>query len=588
MEWEHYFEPHILNRGYDYFKDELIELDVTQNDYYKGIAYGTDEYEVTVHFKDNDLEMACSCPYAIDHNCKHMAALLYEIETFEMKRPAEKKNVSKQVKEDYIDRLDVRVLREFVKRVTQDCGQWYVYLKHVNHHMQFELSDINFADTHNDAEVYAENDRYIHFHTPSQLIKYYANYYQYKQFPKFHKLMNDYREQKKFHEKHNQKHALFIFPEKVAMPKCYVKAMGQYGFTTEKMELYHLKTMPKTKLTDIDIKQVSHNDDIFKDFLEVCREGELEYGEEFADLKQRTHERDLDDDNILQLVAYKHGFPAGKVEAIESEYYIELDDFYVLDAMRKQGIGTALQQAVWQYANNLGKQVILIADGNDSPREMYQKQGYVLVSERYELLRVPMKVMNLVETRKEMDYDEDRYKGSLEKGKFARNLLTPPFEIIGESISKREALIYFIQTLKKQHCNVQYELCHDLFVALLRVYVYKEQIYREFSNKIVMEIPKVKIVQEELDFELSDLEELLACLHVEGLDFKVEFMKEVNRLNVLLDKEIGVVTTLIECLEDDFVALISSYVKYHYANGKVFNSRRRMLGIMLGHFELEK
>ncbi|WP_414047705.1 GNAT family N-acetyltransferase [Macrococcus equi] len=248
---------------------------------------------------------------------------------------------------------------------------------------------ISFKDTKVDADLFSENERYIHYHTPSQLIKYYANYYEYKQMPDIATFLKDYETQKTFHEKHGQKHALFIFPENQTLDSKLIEQASLLGFTLEKMELYLLSEQPKTRDSEIEVQQVINDDDVFIDFLEVCREGELEYGEAFADLKEETHKRDLSDDTVLQFVGYQHGFPAGKVEAIESERLIEIDDFYVLDAMRKQGVGTTLQQAVWRYAKQRGKQVILIADGNDSPREMYQRQGYVLVSERYELLRKP-------------------------------------------------------------------------------------------------------------------------------------------------------------------------------------------------------
>lgn len=254
--------------------------------------------------------------------------------------------------------------------------------------------NISFADTYNDADIYDDNQRYTHYHTPTQLIKYYANYFHYKVMPDVETFIADYDQQKSFHALHGQQHALFIFPENKVLDENLMDKAKSLGFTVEKMELYVLKEMPQSKDTEIVVVQVVNDDDVLTDFLEICREGDLEYGVEFADLKEKTHRRDLLDEKILQFTGYLHGFPAGKVEAIESDSLIELDDFYVLDAMRKQGVGTALQQAVWHYAKKVGKQVILIADGHDSPREMYQRQGYTLVSERFELLSVPSENVN--------------------------------------------------------------------------------------------------------------------------------------------------------------------------------------------------
>lgn len=245
---------------------------------------------------------------------------------------------------------------------------------------------ISFKDTHNDAEVYDENNRYIHFHTPSQLIKYYANYFEYKVMPSLADFEKDLHEPEAFHLKHNQHHGLFIFPEIYEIPEDILNFAFEKGYKLEKMELYELCDSPHTKEgNQIECKDVG-DDQTFKDFLETCRIGELEFGEAFADLKAQVHERDRYDPSILQIVGYLDG-PAGKIEAIISDRFIEIDDFYVLEDKRSKGVGSALQRAVFEYAED--KQVILIADGNDTARDMYVKQGYVKVSERYELLKEP-------------------------------------------------------------------------------------------------------------------------------------------------------------------------------------------------------
>lgn len=243
---------------------------------------------------------------------------------------------------------------------------------------------VTFDATYNDSEIYKVNERLTHFHTPSQLIKYYANYYEYHQMPTLEQFLEDEQAQRAFHMERGQKHLLFIFPENKQLPEELLD-YAKKDYELCKMELYQLSKGTSSQIDDnISYKMVTEDDVIFKDFLEVCREGELEYGEDFVHLKEKTHLRDLDNPMILQLVGYMDNVPVGKIEAIVSESFIEIDDFYVKKAYRSKGVGLALQQAVWQFARN--KTVILIADGNDTPREMYQKQGYEKVSERYELL----------------------------------------------------------------------------------------------------------------------------------------------------------------------------------------------------------
>ncbi|TDM02306.1 GNAT family N-acetyltransferase [Macrococcus carouselicus] len=242
---------------------------------------------------------------------------------------------------------------------------------------------VSFKDTKQEGEFYQDYGRFVHYHTPSQLIRYYSNFFLYDEVPDLATFKADEKLQSDFHEARGQHHLLFIFPDNVELPHDLMLYAESASYKLEKMELYRTDNLTLKKRSG-DVKVVSENDEIFADFLKVCRAGELEYGEEFADLKEEMHTRDLEDDSIIQLVAYHEDQPVGKLEAIINESIIELDDFYVLEGFRGLGIGSALQQQVLTF----GKSLLLIADGNDTPREMYERQGYRKISERYELLKV--------------------------------------------------------------------------------------------------------------------------------------------------------------------------------------------------------
>lgn len=80
MEWETYFQKRILDRGYDYYFDERVEDLRINSNRIKAVVNGTDFYHVEIKLNGNQIiGMSCDCPYAQDgHNCKHMAAVLYE------------------------------------------------------------------------------------------------------------------------------------------------------------------------------------------------------------------------------------------------------------------------------------------------------------------------------------------------------------------------------------------------------------------------------------------------------------------------------------------------------------------------------
>ena len=82
MDWEYLFSSRVLERGYQYYKTGAVfELEKTSTGY-SAYVEGTYDYLVEIDFSNGEIEsMSCSCPYADDGNhCKHMAAVLYELE----------------------------------------------------------------------------------------------------------------------------------------------------------------------------------------------------------------------------------------------------------------------------------------------------------------------------------------------------------------------------------------------------------------------------------------------------------------------------------------------------------------------------
>lgn len=83
--WQDWFQPHILERGRDYFDEGRVsELEYTE-DRYTAFVEGTEVYEVEILLNRGIVEdMLCDCPYAEDGNtCKHMAAVLFAVDADE-------------------------------------------------------------------------------------------------------------------------------------------------------------------------------------------------------------------------------------------------------------------------------------------------------------------------------------------------------------------------------------------------------------------------------------------------------------------------------------------------------------------------
>lgn len=103
---------------------------------------------------------------------------------------------------------------------------------------------------------------------------------------------------------------------------------------------------------------------------------DLAYGQNFADEKQLYYELCFCEPNIYQIGALKNGKIIGAMTAIETKDYIEIDNFSVSADLQCLGIGSSMQQFIMNFAVQKNKSVILVADADDTPLEMYLKQGY--------------------------------------------------------------------------------------------------------------------------------------------------------------------------------------------------------------------
>lgn len=121
-DWKDLFQEHILDRGESYYFDgAVLELHKTEQGYH-GVVEGTEDYEVDIEMEGGRIcEMYCSCPYAEGgNNCKHMAAVLFEIEEQSEEDILTEETCQddqEQEVEEIIERIPEEELRSFVKGI---------------------------------------------------------------------------------------------------------------------------------------------------------------------------------------------------------------------------------------------------------------------------------------------------------------------------------------------------------------------------------------------------------------------------------------------------------------------------------------
>ena len=157
--WREFFANHILERGYQYYKDGAVLLLEQSDAIIEAEVVGTDLYDVAIYLGlDGTVDsMTCTCPYAEDGNyCKHMAAVLYAVEAdgVKVKKTKKRKQGSTNSKEkqekteeskiaQMVNRAEEHVVRNFLATVLEQ--------------------DANLADVFERILTYSETDMDLEF-----------------------------------------------------------------------------------------------------------------------------------------------------------------------------------------------------------------------------------------------------------------------------------------------------------------------------------------------------------------------------------------------------------------------------------------
>ena len=108
--FEAYIDEKILARGLNYYQNKQVgEPESLRNNTYTAEVYGTETYDVTLKIdKDELTESVCNCPYDLGPICKHIVAVLFELQGDKIdvevmaKKPKKKRAKSKKAQLDEV------------------------------------------------------------------------------------------------------------------------------------------------------------------------------------------------------------------------------------------------------------------------------------------------------------------------------------------------------------------------------------------------------------------------------------------------------------------------------------------------------
>lgn len=242
-------------------------------------------------------------------------------------------------------------------------------------------------DIHKEGEVVLDTARFRHYHDPKMLSRYDSNFIAFKEMPNKKEFSDTEKYLQEYHVARGQKHVKFVFPPNEKLDDSLLTNLSSEGYDTGFTELYKInpRDFPGYEMQkEIEIAHVGANQ--LEDFLTLNYQQDLVFGSAFASMKQENNRSHFKDSAFGQVIAYYNGVPAGGLVAILKEQTVEIDGLFVLPEFQRKQIAAHLQQFVMKSFPE--KTVILLADGEDTPREMYKKQNYEYVSFQYETVKV--------------------------------------------------------------------------------------------------------------------------------------------------------------------------------------------------------
>lgn len=179
---------------------------------------------------------------------------------------------------------------------------------------------------------------------------------------------------------------VFYFPENEFLSKQWLDVIQQHGFELGLLELYAIEGEELSQLPQnnhVIIQQVTEQN--IDDYVLVHNYFALPFGKQYAKESVKQIKECYLTDAKNRLIAYLGEAPVGIVDLIFTSHTVEIDGLGVIEKYRHNAIGSSIQAHVGKLAET--KPVILVADGEDTAKDMYLKQGYTYLSYRYQILK---------------------------------------------------------------------------------------------------------------------------------------------------------------------------------------------------------
>ncbi|QLK86651.1 GNAT family N-acetyltransferase [Staphylococcus sp. 17KM0847] len=242
-------------------------------------------------------------------------------------------------------------------------------------------------DIYTEGILIEDNIRYKQYLTPERPLKFDANKWCYKKMPDLLTFKDDMIQQQSLHQAQGSTHLNFEFPQDVKPSIELIQYLRAQNFNLGCVELYMIEAETLRELTTQTIHMKRMTSATIKDYFTVFRPLSMAYGEDYLveTLKYLQTVVEMPEHSIEYYIAYEKNEPVGIVNVISTERHVEIDGFAVAESHQRQGIGSRMQAEIGRLAGQ--RPVILVADAEDTAKDMYVNQGYVYQCFQYSALR---------------------------------------------------------------------------------------------------------------------------------------------------------------------------------------------------------
>jgi predicted GNAT family acetyltransferase len=231
------------------------------------------------------------------------------------------------------------------------------------------------------SELIEDNDFFMQYTNQALPNHYDANFVWLKynptlsEFKLIESLHNDYQ------QAINQNHLQFYWPENTGVFIEVLNYLNEETYEIGMQELLHLNLKNFTtnkQAANIHLEFVTKQ--TLLTFLNLNHKEDLALGKSYAQHKEDVYRYQFQEPHVKFLLALIDGRPVGSLIIISSTNYLEIYNVLTDQDFRKQGIAASMIAHVVNEARQEQKTIILVADAEDTPKEMYKKMGFETIA----------------------------------------------------------------------------------------------------------------------------------------------------------------------------------------------------------------